>query len=244
MGAQPTHKKHFSAVHLWSLLGLFFLIPTWVQAQPTPIPQKIHLEYEVTRDGKPFATVTEDFHQTENQYHITSVTKGLGVYALLGERKLSSHGEVTRDGLKPHRFELHQGNNAKKSLMTDFNWTNNTLNMQIKGETKTLPLEAGTQDLLSYAYQWMWMNLLPKDSVTMTLTTGKKINQYHYQVQAETVTIHHADTSYNTLHLTPTITEGKRIWLGVAQHHLPVRIVWLDENNASIEQTLTSFALE
>ena len=53
------------------------------------LPKTVQLEYDVARDGKLFARVKESFTQNGKQYRIQSVTKGVGIYALLGERKLT-----------------------------------------------------------------------------------------------------------------------------------------------------------
>lgn len=206
----------------------------------------MQLEYEVTRDGKPFATVKESFTQDGNQYKIESITKGIGVYALFGERKLSSTGELTAQGLKPMHFELHQGDGGRKSLITDFDWAKNTLNMQVKGKTKTAVLEAGTQDLASYAYQFMFTPPL-KDAVNVALTTGKKLNLYQYKVAERGVVLDAANAQYKTTHLVSTKAEDdskKQLWLAENQHYLLVRYRQLDENGATLEQTLTKIHVE
>ena len=209
-------------------------------------PKSVQLEYEVTRDGKPFATVKESFTQDNKQYKIESITKGIGVYALFGERKLTSTGEVTNEGLKPRHFELHQGDSARKSLITDFDWANNTLNMQVKGKTKTAILEAGTQDLASYTYQFMFTPPLKKE-VNVALTTGKKLNQYQYEVAERGVVLNTATVQYKTTHLVSTKAEDeskKQLWLAEDQHYLLVRYRQLDENGATLEQTLTKIHVE
>ena len=209
-------------------------------------PKSVQLEYEVTRDGKPFATVKESFTQDNKQYKIESITKGIGVYALFGERKLTSTGEVTNEGLKPRHFELHQGDSARKSLITDFDWANNTLNMQVKGKTKTAILEAGVQDLASYAYQFMFTPPL-KDAVNVALTTGKKLNQYQYKVAERGVTLDAANMQFKTTRLESTKTEDdskKQLWLAQDQHYLLIRYRQLDENGATLEQTLTKIHVE
>ena len=209
-------------------------------------PKSVQMEYEVTRDGKPFATVKESFTQDNKQYKIESITKGIGVYALFGERKLTSTGEVTNEGLKPRHFELHQGDSARKSLITDFDWANNTLNMQVKGKTKTAILEAGVQDLASYAYQFMFTPPL-KDAVNVTLTTGKKLNQYQYKVAERGVTLDAANMQFKTTRLESTKAEDdskKQLWLAQDQHYLLIRYRQLDENGATLEQTLTKIHVE
>ena len=102
-------------------LALSFMFATFASAQEA-LPKRIQANYEVTKNGQRFATVKEQFVVTGTTYKIESITKGLGVYALFGERKLTSIGEVTAEGLKPTHFELQQGDNPKKALIADFYW--------------------------------------------------------------------------------------------------------------------------
>lgn len=212
-------------------------------------PKNIQLEYEVTRDGKLFANVVEKFSQDGSAYKIESLTKGVGVYALLGERKLSSSGSVTKQGLKPKHFELHQGDSKKKSLISDFDWAKNTLNMQVKGEIRTQALEKGTQDLLSYAYQFMFMSTKARaaNAINVTLTTGKKLNQYQYKIIARGLKLSAAGKDFKTLHIANAPATGddkKQLWLAEDQYYLPVQYKLTDEDGANFEQTLTSIHVE
>lgn len=210
------------------------------------LPKKIQLEYDVKRNGKLFAKVKESFTQDGKQYRIDSTTKGMGVYALLGARKLNSVGQVTKDGLKPKHFELRQGNSASKTLLADFDWANNTLTMLVKGETKTEPLEAGTQDLSSYVYQFMY-NPPANNAVNVTLTTGKALSHYQYKVLDRGLKLQSAKTSYKTLHIANEPAAGddkKQLWLAEDYYYLPVRYSIVDENNVNLEQTLTKLHVE
>ena len=228
---------------------IIFFCLAFCGAMAQAAPKNIQLEYEVTRDGKLFANVVENFSQDGSQYKIESVTKGVGVYALLGERKLSSSGSVTKQGLKPKHFELHQGDNKKKSLISDFDWANNTLNMQVKGEVRTQTLEKGTQDLLSYAYQFMFMPAKARaaQKINVTLTTGKKLDQYQYKVMARGLKLNVANTQFKTLHIANSPASGddkKQLWLAQDQHYLPVQYKLTDEDGANFEQTLTKLHVE
>lgn len=215
-------------------------------------PKLIQATYEVTQNGKPFAMVHEQFVITGNTYKVESVTKGLGIYALLGERKLTSTGELTVQGLKPSHFELHQGHSAKKSLFTDFDWASKTVHMLVDGGTKDASLVSGTQDLASYAYQFMFLPTPLKSAFTVTLTTGKKLNQYPYKITGkEVLTL--ADTNgssvqYKTIHIqldqTQPQSESKELWLAAEHYYLPVRIMMVDDNGAKMEQTLTELHVE
>jgi Protein of unknown function (DUF3108) len=210
------------------------------------LPKSVQLEYEVARDGKLFARVKESFTQNGKQYRIQSITKGVGVYALLGERKLTSTGSVSKVGLKPNHFELHQGRSDKKTLIADFDWTKNTLTMQKKDEKQTEKLTAGTQDLASYAYQFMF-NPPTKDDINVTMTTGKKLHIYQYKVLARGVNVDAAKASFKTLQLSNEAAAGqdkKQLWLAQDQFYLPVRYKLSDEDGDNYEQTLTKIHVE
>ena len=235
-----------------TIIFLCFLNMSLAQASPENAksenskPRHVQLEYEVTRDGKPFAIVKESFTQDGKEYKIESITKGIGIYALFGERKLTSVGEVTALGLKPMHFELHQGDSARKSLIADFDWAKTVLNLQVKGKTKTALLEAGTQDLASYTYQFMFTPPL-KNEVNVALTTGKKLNQYQYKVAERGVVLDAANMQYKTTHLVSTKAEDeskKQLWLAENQYYLLVLYRQLDENGATLEQTLTKIHVE
>lgn len=243
-----------SLLKLSRLLLISFLIVFGLNAyaaKTKTLPKNIALEYDLKRDGQLFAKVKEKFSQTGNQYTIISITKGEGVYALMGERKLTSSGDVTKNGLKPKHFELHQGNNSKKSLINDFNWANNTLSMQIKNDVKTERLVEGIQDLISYAYQFMFVPpttaRVGKNNINVALTTGKKLNQYAYKVQSRGHEINVAGKQFKTLHIanSPAANEEKKqLWLAEDFYYLPVRYQLTDEDGANFEQTLTSINVE
>lgn len=200
-------------------------------------PQDITLVYRVNHNGQPFADVTETFHQENGHYQLESLTKGIGIYALLGVRRLASTGEVTPEGLRPLHFDHQQGD---KIYQADFDWTAGTLTMTGKGKTKTEPLPPGAQDLASYAYQFMFAP--PKgDEVSMPVTTGRKLRVYHFRLQQDATPMETPAGSYQALHLSNLAEDGdgKQLWIATDAHYLPVRIMMQDEKNGALEQILT-----
>lgn len=231
------------------LLGfaVLLLMGSIASAEPATLPKRIMASYEVTKNGQPFARVSEQFLVTDHAYRVESITKGIGVYALFGERKLISVGEVTPQGLQPTRFELHQGDNPKKSLLADFDWAKQSLVMNAKGKVKQATLISGTQDLASYAYQFMFLPVPLKDTISVSLTTGKKLNLYQYKIRSESEMVSTARTQYKTLHLLPSEQdkpETKELWLAEEHYYVPVRILMIDDNGQKLEQTLTELQIE
>jgi len=229
--------------HHWFLAIFFSFLSTLAMANPQTLPTSLQLQYAVTKNGQPFANVKESYVLTGNTYKIESITKGIGVYGLFGERQLTSVGDLTKEGLKPKTFELRQGDNEKKTLLSQFDWAQNKLMMLVKGKEKAAELTAGTQDLASYAYQFMFNPDAIKNNVTIELTTGKKLNKYDYLVTPAPLEI--AGKTLQTLHLTPVKSantpETKELWLAAEYHYIPVRILLVDENGQTLEQTLTVF---
>lgn len=230
-------------LNLTKFIILFALLVTnIVFAQP----KSIQLEYNITRNGKDFAKVTESFTQADGKYHILSTTKGVGLYALFGERVLKSEGEITAEGLKPSRFELKRGDNKRKSLAADFDWVSNKLNMLVKGKARITTLVPGTQDLASYVYQFMYTQ--PTEDIKLSLTTGKKLKQYTYKVVANDVEINAGDVEYKTLHLARVQSSKKKgkkeLWLATSDHYIPIRYLVVEKNGTELVQTLTKISVK
>lgn len=224
------------------LLGLFLLLAAFAASAA---PTQVEAVYEATRNGQPFATVTETYRVENGRYRIESVTRGSGIYALFGERRLTSEGEVTPQGLKPSHFELHQGDNEKKALYADFDWAAGKLTMKVKGKLETVPLPAGAQDLSSFMYQFMFKQPEGNEFV-LPVTTGKRLKKYHYTVLERGASLQTAAGDFTTIHLADadkSDDEGKELWLGKEAHYLPVRLVMKDDG-ATIAQTLTSLSVK
>lgn len=209
-------------------------------------PKQITLTYQAARNGKPFANVVENYQQIGDQYKLESVTEGVGLAALFGKRVLRSEGLVNADGLQPKHFELHQGDNEKKSVYADFDWQTNQISMKSKGNMMTEPLLKATQDLLSFAYQWMF--LPPKiDEVSLPVTTGKKLRVYSYKVTERDATLSVEAGQFKTVHLVNASLDGKgnekEFWLAVDHFYLPVKVIQRDENGNVNEQTLTNMQM-
>jgi hypothetical protein len=221
-------------------ITLFLLLATSALAAP----RSVTAVYHVTRNGQPVADVTETFQQENGRYKLESLSKGIGIYGLFGVRRLTSEGEVTAEGLRPTRFEQQQGDDAKALISADFDWAAAVLTLSYKGKTKTVPLTPGTQDLASYAYQFMFFP--PQgDVVQIPVTTGKKLRLYQYRLESRDTLLETAAGNYKTLHFV-NATEGgdeKQLWLGVEANYLPVRIVLPDDKGGALDQVLTSLRM-
>jgi hypothetical protein len=210
-------------------------------------PKQVTLTYQAIRNDKPFAIVIETYLQSGDQYKIKSVTEGIGVYALFGKRILKSEGLVTAEGLQSAHFESHQVDNPKKLILADFDWDKLQLTMKSKGNEVTEPLPKGTQDLVSYPYQWMHISPLTDERV-LPVTTGKKIKTYRYNLINRDDVVETPAGQFKVVELTNGSkvepADERHFWLAVDHHYLPVRILMQDDKGAVIEQILTSIVVQ
>lgn len=217
------------------------------QSVAVAAPKSLTVTYEATRNGQPFANITETYTQQGGKYRIESETRGIGVYALFGVRRLLSEGEVGAAGLKPLHFESHQGGEAKRSLFADFDWAANRLNMKVKGKPVATELMPGAQDIVSLVYQFMFVQ--PEGmSFKLPVTTGKRLKQYEYRVAGRNVPVTVPAGSFKTVHLQEGAEnvedDSKELWLGDASvYYLPVKLMTRDDKG-DIEQVLTGVHAE
>jgi hypothetical protein len=86
-----------------------------------------------------------------------------------------------------------------------------------------------------------------KEMVKVTLTTGKKLNQYQYKVIARNLVIDAANVNYKTLQISNEAganDDKKQLWLAQNQYYLPIRYKLTDEDGNNFEQTLTKIHVE
>ena len=206
------------------------------------LPNILELKYELTQNGEPLGTVIEKFITDEaGNYRIESTTKGIGLYALFGDRVLISEGKISFEGLKPKRFEVHQGSNASKNAIVNFDWDNQILITQHKGSEAKENIENKTQDLISYLYQFNYENF-DEPIIEFVAATGKKYKKYQFRVIDKKVALSLGNTNFETTSI-QSIAEkdGKpetQIWLSNKLYKLPIRIRYQEKNGSTLEQNL------
>ena len=206
------------------------------------LPNILELKYELTQNGEPLGTVIEKFMIDEaGNYRIESTTKGIGLYALFGDRVLISEGRISFEGLKPKRFEVHQGSNASKNAIVDFDWDNQILITRYKGSETKENIENKTQDLISYLYQFNYENF-GEPMIEFVAATGKKYKKYQFRVVDKKVELSLGNVNFETTSI-QSIAEkdGKpetQIWLNNKLYRLPIRILYQEKNGSTLEQNL------
>lgn len=210
------------------------------QTAATITPQYIETEFEVfqgeSKSAVGTARITFNIDKSAN-YVIKSVIEAQGFTALFFQNLMQeSQGVVTEHGLKPNYYSYRYGN--KKSQTANFDWNGGTLTLRTEKGEKTEKLESGTQDLLSFMYQFMFT--APLGTNAINITNGKNLRNYNYRFLGEEI-IYSKIGALNTIHLIKNSTseEKTELWLATDYKNLPIKIRKTEKNGSVIEQVIT-----
>lgn len=210
-----------------------------------PAYKYVETEFEVRRgsDASAAGVARIVFTLAENNtYTLVSVTKAKGLVSLFfSNLEQKSEGMVIDSGLMPNHFSYQYGDNKNKMQSASFAWSDSVIVMRsAKGEkTETLPV--GTQDFLSFMYQFMFSP--PLENTQITMTNGKRLRTYIYSFAGEEV-ITTKIGDLNTIHLLKQGDEEDKteLWLAIDYQNLPVKIRKTEKNGSVIEQTATKIS--
>lgn len=222
--------------------------PIDIDKEPKPIIyQHVESEFDVTRggDGTPAGMTRITLNIDKNgTYILTSISDAKGLASLFFSTLVQkSEGSVTETGLVPSYFSYQYGNDTTKSQSARFLWSAGILQMHsVKGD-KTEKLDAGTQDFLSFMYQFMFTP--PLENTQITMTNGKHLRTYTYSFEGEEF-INTKLGMLKTTHLLTSSNEEEKteLWLAIDYQNLPVKMRKTEKDGAVIEQTISNIYTE
>ncbi len=174
--------------------------------------------------------------EANGRYSIVSTTQAKGLVSLFfGNLTQKSEGTVSENGLKPDFYSYQYSSDAKKSQIANFDWMNNVLHMHTHKGDSTANLTDGTQDFLSFMYQFMFTP--PLDTMQITMTNGKRLRTYSYSFEGEEA-IATKLGELKTIHLLKSSGDEEKteLWLATDYLYLPVKIRKTEKDGTVIEQ--------
>jgi hypothetical protein len=220
----------------WALL-------VWAVGAAAAPPSAVQAYYEVHKDGFPVATVSESFEQRGAAYSIVSESNPAGLLAVFVRTriKVTSTGSVTPAGLRPDQLEYGRLDDASKNVSARFDWKSERLFMTFDGRQESAVLPRDTQDRLSLMYQFMFLPAERLANLAFHMTNGRKIESYRYQLAGQ-VTLDTSAGRLRTVHLVKQREPGDNaveVWLSPEHHHLPVKVLIVENDGSKYEQTIT-----
>jgi Protein of unknown function (DUF3108) len=225
----------------FALLG--FALPA--QVVQAAAPASAEITYNLFRNGIQLGTITEHFEAKDGTYRATSEARAIGLFALAQREpiRFQSVGDLTKDGLRPQRFE---GRQSGKSMSADFDWPGAKLNLAHDGLNHSLALPPGAQDRLSIMYQLMFSVIKKAPFMDFAMTNGRKLEKYRYTAQPG-VTIDTPFKRLDTIHLVKqreADDTGTEIWIAPEYGNVPVKVLIIEDDGVRYEQVVTKLEIK
>ncbi len=205
--------------------------------------QYVETDFDVRTkiDGSTEGTAKITYNLTDgSHYQLSWLTQASGFIALLLPDLLqTSEGLLTKTGLQPANYLYKFGNKADKTRTANFDWQAKKVVLQTSKETLTEDLPEGTQDLLSFMYQFMYVEPLHK--MEIHIATGKKLTTYDYSFEGEE-NINSTLGELKTIHITHSGNDDEErieLWLALNYQYVPVKIRKTEKNGKVYELVAT-----
>ena len=212
-----------------------------------PAPKRVEIDYKLFRGKSDMSVgkVKQTFQlEDENRYTLHSVAEATGLISLFysGKYEELSEGLVTERGLQPHNYRLKRG--SGKSQAASFDWEAHTVSLEAGTRRAVVEVSDGTQDMLSFMYQFMFVP--PLNEMLISLANGKKLKVYAYAFEGED----QVETQLGKLrawHIAKSSADNDdklEFWLAPDYRYLPVKIRQTERDGTVTELLATRLLME
>jgi len=185
-----------------------------------------------------------EYSIAKDSYTINYEAKANGITSLVYSKSLvqKSEGIINEYGIQPNYYFYKYGDKLKNEAF--FDWKDNKLKIIRLNKTKFFDLVEGTQDQLSFMFQFMFLN--PLNKMQIPITNAKIFKTYNYQYIEEgemkskigTIDyIHVAKFNYQD-------PERIDLWLAKDYGFLPFKVSITDEDLSTITQEIYKIQVE
>lgn len=217
-------------------------VPEPVSATVVPrLPSRGAIRYRIDFGDSNFeiGVSRNTWEIVDGHYRLTSFeeTKGLAWLFKAYRVEMESQGLITTEGLRPDSFALSRNGQASKEKAF-FDWE--TMKIRV-GNQPDQVLSNGTQDMLSFLYQFGYMPNLTTGGV-LSVATGRKYNVYQLESLGDEV-VNLPAGEMRTLHLRAPGENTTEFWLAYDYLMLPVKIRHVDKKGRVLVQVATTIQL-
>jgi hypothetical protein len=208
---------------------------------PAP-PSYVEIDFDIRRIGFGSGKASMRYQaEPEGRYSIRSEAEAMGLASLAfsGKRLETSKGEVTAQGLKPLAYRFEISGKPERAQLANFDWAAMKLSIKNVKAEKVLDLPEGTQDFLSFLFQFMFVP--PLDRMQYPLTNGKSLNTYDYLFVGEDE-IETKLGKLNAVHIAKSsgeMDEKTEVWLATDYRFIPIKILKIAKDGSGFELVAT-----
>jgi hypothetical protein len=213
--------------------------PAYEEMLRLPPPSFVDMDFDVKRVNAFGSGHAHYLYQAEPQgkysLHSEMEAVGLASIAFAGKRIETSNGTITEQGLQPDAYRVEVTGKPDKLQAANFDWAKHQLTLKTAKTETVEELLEGTQDFLSFMYQFMFVP--PLDRMEWPLTNGKMVRVYNYQFISEEV-ITTKFGQINTYHIAKSSGDAEEktdVWLAEDYRFIPIKILKIAKDGSGYE---------
>ena len=213
--------------------------PMYEEIARLPAPSFVDMDFDVKRVNGFGSGRAHYRYQAESQgrYSLRSEMEAVGLasIAFAGKRIETSIGKITDHGLQPEAYRVDVTSKPEKLQAANFDWVNHKLTLKMAKTELVEDLPEGTQDFLSFMYQFMFVP--PLERMEWPLTNGKMVRVYNYEFIAEEV-ITTKFGQINTYHIAKSSGDAEEktdVWLAEDYRFIPIKILKITKDGSGYE---------
>lgn len=213
--------------------------PAYEEMARLPAPSFVDMDFDVKRVNAFGSGRAHYRYQAEPQgkYSLRSEMEAVGLasIAFAGKRIETSNGKITEQGLQPEAYRVEVTGKPDKLQAASFDWVNHKLTLKTAKTEVVEELPEGTQDFLSFMYQFMFVP--PLEQMEWPLTNGKMVRVYNYQFISEEV-IATKFGQINTYHIAKSSGDAEEktdVWLAEDYRFIPIKILKITKDGSGYE---------
>lgn len=213
--------------------------PVYEEMARLPAPSFVDMDFDVKRVNG-FGSGRAHYRyqaQPQGRYSLRSELEAVGLasIAFAGKRIETSIGKITDQGLQPEAYRVDVTSKPEKLQAANFDWVNHKLTLKTAKTETVEDLPEGTQDFLSFMYQFMFVP--PLERMEWPLTNGKMVRVYNYVFIAEEV-IATKFGQINTYHIAKSSGDAEEktdVWLAEDYRFIPIKILKITKDGSGYE---------
>lgn len=227
---------------VWGLALSF----AWAPAADALPPQKLSVQYELSRNGIVMVEVIDTLTHDGKSYRIDSDGRGKGVFALSnrGSIKRESRGIVDAAGIRPVEFRDQRGD--RKPEFARFDWTKRLVTEERDGKVEMAKIVGPMQDRLSFLWSFVFAPPIGK-VLELDVADGRGVSRFRYLnhgAEKLKTPAGEMDTVRLVKQKDGGDDRGTEIWLAVRNNFVPVRVLVVEKDGTRLDQVATRLISE
>ena len=188
------------------------------------LPNLINITYDLSFEKKPLGSIDVKYRKDKSRYKIIASSNFLGAMNLLGNYQLISSGHIKGNHYFPDSI-VRKNLKKDKQTITTIDYKTEIIQIQSEKKSKEYQLKKGTQDVLSYFFEFSGFEKLEQNHSFFILDSHEYKKYTYRKIKEENLKIN--DRFIECIKYQGRVNDEELthdIWLS-KKNHIPVRII-------------------